>query len=219
MKILIFLIFSIILSTSFCFANDLQLPIQTWNYMPQTEYNRVLKRQERLENPDFIHFPGWQDMEIVRHEKAKKKLIDQINVNLWNDDVSIDSIRDLVLQAFDIRTVDIVRHCGGYVIVPFVIDIHYRENDFNGFVSGTINSFGILRIITNKGMVTNIKILKFDDSYILERFGRKIGMIDQYDLSFIESIIFPLLRNYLSSDKNKDQLLELIESFQKTTYC
>ena len=224
MKVIIFLIFTTILSSSLCLANDLRipqknlhLPQQSWNFMPTAEYGFVPTREDRLNMPnDFIRFPGWQDMEIVRREEINQNLANQVNTDLWNEVVSIDSMRDLVLQAFDIWTVDIRRLCG-YSIIPFATDIRYRMAGWwNALHQGTINSFGAIRVIVdNEEVVRDIKILRFDDSQTAERHGRKMGTIDQYDIHFIEGIVFPLLKNYLSTEENKEKLLGFLEGIPK----
>ncbi len=218
-KKVVFSIFGIISFASFCFAGDLTIPDQNWQFMPQPVYDIVPTRQERLEDPDFTRFPDWQDMEIARREVINQELASQVQTGLWHENIPpMEGMRDLVLQAFDILVTGIQYRCST-TMIPFATDIRYREAGLLdwGWTSsthqGTINSFGIIQVtLGDEKEAQDIKILFFDDSKSLERFGRqKLGTIDQYDINFVKSIVYPLLRKYLSKDENKEKLLEFID--------
>ncbi len=220
MKYLISL-FVLFMTFQTSFASDLEVPQNNWGFMPQPVYDIVPTRQERLEDPDnFTRFPGWEDMEIVRHEVINRELADRVNTKLWNEDISMYDMRDLVLQAFDILTKQIAHRCG-YSIVPFAADIRYREAGMDGITNqGTINSFGAIQFIfEDQNKVQDIRILVFDDSQKLERFGRSIGTINQYNIDFIKSIVYPLLKNYLSKDENKGKFEDLFGELDLSGSC
>ena len=203
---------------------NLQLSHEHWPSIPAPTYDIVPTREERISNPDFTRFPDWQDMEIIRREKIRQDFAEQVNTGFWNSEISIDSMRDLVVQAFDVFTPGITVVCNKFMIafnhfiIPFAVDIRYRESGASGVISqGTINTFGAIQVIINDGTVNEIKIIRFDDSQELERVGRSAGFIDQYDSGFTIGIISPLLKNYLSEIQNKEKLIDLVSDTNSTT--
>ena len=179
----------------------------SWDSLGEPVYMFVPPREDRLNNSDFTRFPNWQDMEIVRREVINQNFADLVDTSLWHEDISIDSMRDLVLQAFDIKPLE-VEAVDDYFIIPFAADIRYRKKDPSFFVQGTINFTGAIKVVlTDENTVKDIKILRFDDLHDLERFGRSEGVIDKYDSDFVMGIASPLLKDYLSEDQNMETLL------------
>ena len=176
-----------------------------WSILPDPTYTPIPKRTPN--HPHFVPFVDWQDLEIVRQGKINWSNATLTNENTWTAGNSLLSMRDLVLQSFDIFTPGITPICNG-LIIPFAIDILYVEkDDFGmGYVStDTINVFGAIKVINEK--VEDIKILHFYDS---NEAVRKIGFLKRYGSAFVEGIVSPLLKNYLSKDQNEDKLLSLI---------
>lgn len=180
----------------------------SWDSLGEPVYVFVPSRETRLNDSDFTRFPDWQDMEIVRREVINQNFADLVDTSLWHEGISIDSMRDLVLQAFDIKPLEI-EAVDDYFIIPFATDVRYRKKDPDFLVQGTINFTGAIKVVlTDENMVEDIKILRFDDHHGLERFGRSVGIIDKYDSDFVMGIASPLLKNYLSEDQNMEALLK-----------
>ncbi len=212
-KKMILLIPVIVSLTSFSFADtpDTEKPESDypfkWSSLPEPIYTFVPTGEERANNSDFVRFPDWQNMEIVRHKKIKWNLAEQIDANIWNAEFSLLSMKDLVLQDFDIFTPGIALICDDS-FVPFAADIHYREKNIYGvFTQGTINSFGVIKLsITEDGKMEfkDINILKF---YDLEMTQNSESFMGRYNSAFVTGFISSLLENYLSGDQNKNKLM------------
>ncbi len=207
------MIFSVLVIVSFAFFSfaDETEPVEDVlfsEFSTAPVYGPVLTGEERINHPAFVRFPGWRDMEIVKHEKINWNLADGIDESLWSAEFSLLSMRDLVLKDFDISTLGITSVCDGFTI-SFAVDIFYREKDVaDGAYQGAISSFGTIGFFMTEdgGMeIKDIDILRFYDS--LEAMENGEGFMDRYNSVFVTTFISSLLRNYLSGKQNKDKLM------------
>lgn len=179
-------------------------------------YAPVPTAQERLlDTKNYVRFPGWNNIDIVKEGVVDQGLSQQIEANRWNEDVLLSKLKWLQIRDFDIKLSQILAPPNSHlvIIVPFAIGVRYQENGniSSAFAQGTINAEGMIILTFQNGTFLDLRIEQYDDSQESERLGRKLGIIDQYDAEFINGVVPRLLKNYLSELKSQESLIKLIE--------
>lgn len=180
-------------------------------------YSTVPTAQTRsLDTKNYLRFPGWQNIEIVKEGVIDPKLSEQIDVTHWNQKVSLSQLKWLQIQNFDIKVSQIIAPSNSSleIIVPFAVGVRFQERGTvsQALVQGTINAEGLIILSFQNGAVVDIRVEHYDDSQDGERWGRKLGTIDQYDAEFIKGVITKPLEHYLSEPNSQANLLELLKT-------
>jgi hypothetical protein len=140
-----------------------------------------------------------------------QNLIDQESLNsvVSPDKLEIVSVRD-----FYLNTAESVLLAGDIVRSPFAVSVRYQEKGtVNGvFVQGTLNVQGILELEFQGGVLRDVRVVSFDDSQGLERFGRQLGFISHYDGRFVMSIVPPVVRFGLSKPEVQSEVVGLLNT-------
>lgn len=193
--------------SAFAESNEAKTP----NYSP------VPTAQTRsLDTKNYLRFPGWNNIEIVNEGVIDPKLSEQIEITHWSEDASLSQLKLLQIRDFDVKVSQILAPSNSHleIIIPFAVGVRYQENGTvsQALAQGTINVEGLIILSLQNGAVVDIRIEHYDDSQEVERWGRKLGAIDQYDGEFIKGVVTRPLENYLAKPNSRENLIKLLKT-------
>lgn len=157
--------------------------------------------------------PEWQSIEIVREGEVDPYWASLISTESRSEDIGdLDEMEWLQLRELDLK-VDEIRAQDGYIEIPFVVGLRFEESSFLFTArQGTMNVQGALYLLVEQGEVKRVEVVRYFDSQSLERIGRSLGTLDQYDGGFVDSIVRPVLRGYFTQKEPLTNLMGLLIS-------
>lgn len=184
------------------------------------EYAPVASEAERAGDPKYLRFPGFGRIEIIEEGKVKSELLALLETENWSKQISSKNISKLQVRSFDLKHADI-KTVGPIVVVPFVVSVLFKESGPStplSLIQGTINSEGYIILVVHKksGKIINLQITQYFDDTEIQKLGRELGYIDQYDGQFILGVVPPILKNYFSQNENLTRLIQIIKSIGGT---
>jgi hypothetical protein len=187
------------------------------NETKSPNYSPVPTAQARsLDTKNYLRFPGWSNIEIIKEGAIDPKLSEQIETTHWSENAILSQLKWLQIRDFDVKVSQILATSNSHleIIIPFAVGVRYQENGTvsQTFAQGTINVEGMIILTFQNGAVVDIRIEHYDDSQEVERWGRKLGAIDQYDGEFIKGVITRPLKNYLSEPNSQENLIKLLKT-------
>lgn len=177
------------------------------------EYASVPTEQERKVNPQFKRLPDWRNLEFVKLVQNGLLVVDQnlvsiLHPQLWNKEVHLQDLKWLALDNFDIYLPDI-RVNQTEAIIPFAVDVRFIETPL--WLEGTLNTWGYIHLLLEKGKVIQIEVVKFRDSNLLENLGRHVlGTIDQFDANFARDVVQSGLLHHFSNATHLKTLMGVL---------
>jgi hypothetical protein len=180
----------------------------------------VASEAERAGDPKYLRFPGFGRIEIIEGGNAKPELLALLETEIWSKQISSKNISKLQVRSFDLKHADI-RAAGPIVVVPFVVSVLFKESGPStplSLVQGTINSEGYIVLTVDKksGKIIDLQITQFSDDTEIQKLGRELEYIDQYDGQFVLGVVPPILKNYFSQNENLTRLIQILESIGNT---
>tara|TARA_Y100000817_G_C16815638_1_gene526399 strand:+ start:674 stop:1333 length:660 start_codon:yes stop_codon:yes gene_type:complete len=175
-------------------------------------YSDIPHKKIRKADENYVRFPGWSDIEIIRKGKINESLLELVDLDTWHQDVDVNEIEDLILKALDIIP-NQMTVTDTEITVPFVVDLRFIESSLMGNLTpfqGTLEAKGLLRIAIEKGRLIHVTVTQFDDSRDAEATGREYGAIDQYDEHFASSVVEPHLETFFSKPEPFFTLIEIL---------
>lgn len=184
------------------------------------EYAPVASEAERAGDTKYLRFPGFGRIEIIEEGKVNPELFALLETENWSKQISSKNISKLQVRSFDLKHADI-KTVGPIVVVPFVVSVLFKESGPStplSLVQGTINSQGYIVLTVHKksGKVIDLQITQFFDDTEIQKLGRELEYIDQYDGQFVLGVVPPILKSYFSQNENLTRLIQIIESIGDT---
>ncbi len=145
-----------------------------------------LTREERAADGNYKALPGWKTLEVVKAGVIDQKLAEHLNTNAWGHGLKLENLQWLQLRNVDLNLAAISSEANK-VTIPFGADVRYQLKGVKGILQqGTLNFVGTIELAIQDNEVTSVKVVKYGDSQKIERFGRNIDLINQFDENFLE---------------------------------
>lgn len=175
-------------------------------------YSSLPNAVNRADSKDYIAFPDFPHFEFVKEGEGQANpqiygLIQDSKIKARIDagDFTSLQVRDLFIRANKSFSE------GSEIHYPFVVSVKHTQgkNVFYNPNQGTIEVGGELIAHVQGPQIVAVEVQTFDDSQMLEEWGRHLGFNDGIDLAFAKSVVKPTLEHFFNSDPHHVQ--ELLE--------
>ena len=157
---------------------------------------------------------NWSKLPILNYEIIKNGKVSEKYINLYDlirDKYDISKLKQLQLRDFYLDK-SFISEIEGALYVPFSYSVKYVEGVA---IQGTIDVEGFFRFDLIQESVSDITLLSFADSQPLEVYGRELGLLDNYDIEFLESVSCSTLGDIFDKMSSDSNLLNQLKTLQR----
>ncbi len=169
-------------------------------------YGTIPNSEERSTNErgTFLRLPGWESLDIVRDGQVDRK---------WAKYAAVDltGLETLRVKNLDVLP-DLLEKFPHYRSVPFIVSVEYREEGLEKVYSqGTLEVYGELWFEIFDNVVDRIDIYQFDNSRLIQRWGRSVGLYKRFDKDFVQKLVPSILKASLNDSGLVKNILAYVD--------
>jgi hypothetical protein len=173
-------------------------------------YRPIPNAQERTQNRAYVRLTSFTTLELVKESKPTHYAQWLTDTSL-NDRIARGQFKVIYLDNLDLLNLDLLSagEKSPSMEVPFFISVRQVQDSPDSifstltsvFQQGTIECSGTITLKQIGDGRIEVKVTKFYDSQSLEARGREyIGTNKTIDLAFAQSVVVPVLENFISQN-------------------
>lgn len=182
----------------------------------QAGYTTLPNADERQKiHSGYFEFPGFDRIHLVKEgegtlEPAAKLIRDpELKSLLQNGQFKSLQVRNLGIKRSEIVRSTSLSTGEQQIQFPFIVSVKHTQNSGSNLNidQGTIEVAGEITVQWD-GKSLKVQVTHFDDSQLIERFGRKmLNANSNIDLEFARKVVVPVLEGYFATQPGALDLL------------